>query len=103
MTGWRQRIGADELVALVQESLAAAHRGGALKPEHCERITVDTTAQPKAVAFPEAKLMNKARERLVRLAAEWGVQHRRVGKAALIRSCPIDWCKSGGVALLISG
>lgn len=29
MTRWRQRIGADELAALVQESLAAAHRGGA--------------------------------------------------------------------------
>jgi transposase, IS5 family len=90
MTRWRQRIGADELAALVQESLAAAHRGGALKPEHLERITVDTTVQPKAVAFPtDAKLMHRARERLVRLAAEWGVQLRqsytRVGKLALIR------------------
>lgn len=90
MTRWRQRIGADELAALVQESLAAAHRGGALKPEHLERITVDTTVQPKAVAFPtDAKLMHRARERLVRLAAEWGVQLRqsytRVGKLALIK------------------
>jgi len=90
MTRWRQRIGADELAALVQESLAAAHRGGALKPEQLERITVDTTVQPKAVAFPtDAKLMHRARERLVRLAAEWGVQLRqsytRVGKLALIK------------------
>ena len=90
MTRWRQRIGADELAALVQESLAAAHRGGALKPEHLERITVDTTVQPKAVAFPtDAKLMHKARERLVRLAEEMGVQlrqsYRRVGKLALIK------------------
>lgn len=90
MTRWRQRIGADALSALVQESLAAAHRGGALKPEHLERITVDTTVQPKAVAFPtDAKLMHKAREMLVRLAAEWGVRLRqsytRVGKLALIK------------------
>ncbi len=90
MTRWRQRIGADDLAALAQESLAAAHRGGALKPEHCERITVDTTVQPKAVAFPtDAKLMHRARERLVRLAAEWGVTLRqsytRVGKLALIK------------------
>lgn len=90
MTRWRQRVGADELAALVQESLAAAHRGGALKPEHLERITVDTTVQPKAVAFPtDAKLMHKAREMLVRLAGEWGVQlrqsYRRVGKLALIK------------------
>lgn len=90
MTRWRQRIGADELAALVQESLAAAHRGGALNPEHLERITVDTTVQPKAVAFPtDAKLMHKARERLVRMAGEWGVplrqSYRRVGKLALIK------------------
>ncbi len=90
MTRWRQRIGADELAALVQESLAAAHRGGALKPQYLERITVDTTVQPKAVAFPtDAKLMHKARERLVRLAGEMGVtlrqSYRRVGKLALIK------------------
>jgi IS5 family transposase len=90
MTRWRQRIGADELAALVQESLAAAHRGGALKAKDLERITVDTTVQPKAVAFPtDAKLMHKAREMLVRLAAEWGVElrqsYRRVGKLALIK------------------
>ena len=90
MTRWRQRIGADALAALVQESLAAAHRGGALKPEHLERITVDTTVQPKAVAFPtDAQLMHRARERLVRLAAEWGVQLRqsytRVGKLVTCR------------------
>ena len=61
-----------------------------MKPENCERITVDTTVQPKAVAFPtDAKLFQKARERLVRLAAEWGVPLRqsyaRVGKLALIK------------------
>ncbi len=90
MTRWRQRIGADELAALVQESLAAAHRGGAQKPQDLERITVDTTVQPKAVAFPtDAKLMHKGRERLVRLAGEMGVtlrqSYRRVGKLALIK------------------
>lgn len=73
MTRWRQRIGADALAALVQESLAATHCGGALKPKDLERITVDTTVQPKAVSFPtDAKLMARARERLVRLAKEWG-------------------------------
>jgi len=90
MTRWRQRIGADELAALVQESLAAAHRGGALRPQDLERITVDTTVQPKAVAFPtDAKLMHRARERLVRLAKEWGVELRqsyeRVGRLALMK------------------
>ena len=53
-------------------------------------------AQPKAVAFPiDAKLMHRARERLVRLAKKTGVEPRqsyeRVGKRALDRPsalCP---------------
>jgi IS5 family transposase len=52
-------------------------------------VIVDTTVQPKAVAFPtDAKLMHRARERLVRLAKKTGVSLRqsyeRVGKLALI-------------------
>ena len=54
-----------------------------------QRVIVDTTVQPKAVAFPtDAKLMHRARERLVRLAKKTGVSLRqsyeRVGKHALI-------------------
>ena len=50
---------------------------------------MDTTVQPKAVAFPtDAKLMHRARERLARLARKTGVQlrqsYQRVGKHALI-------------------
>ncbi len=90
MTRWRQRIGAAELAALAQESLAAAQRGGALRPEDLERITVDATVQPKAVAFPtDAKPMHKARERRVRLAKEWGIglrqSYERVGCLALMK------------------
>ena len=54
------------------------------------RVVVDTTVQPKAVMFPtDAKLVNRARERLVRLAKKLGVtlrqSYRRVGKLALIK------------------
>jgi hypothetical protein len=38
------------------------------------RVVVDTTVQPKAVMFPtDAKLVNRVRERLVRLAKKLGV------------------------------
>ena len=52
-------------------------------------MIVDTTVQPKAVAFPtDAKLMHRARERLIRLAKKHGVtlrqSYERVGKRALI-------------------
>src|ERR1035437_1517671 len=52
MTRWRQRMGEEKLVALLQESLATATRTGAAKPSDFTKIIVDTTVQPKAVAFP---------------------------------------------------
>jgi IS5 family transposase len=90
MTRWRQRMGEDKLVALLQESLHLATRTGAAKPADFTRVIVDTTVQPKAIMFPtDARLMHRARERLVRLAQRHGVRLRqsyaRVGKAALIR------------------
>jgi transposase, IS5 family len=90
LTRWRQRMGEEKLVALIQESLsAAATRIGAAKPSDFTKVIVDTTVQPKAVAFPtDAKLMHRARERLVRLAKTHGVRLRqsyaRVGKRALM-------------------
>jgi len=89
LTRWRQRMGEEKLVALIQESLNAATRTGAAKPSDFAKVIVDTTVQPKAVAFPtDAKLMHRARERLVRLAKKHGVTLRqsyaRVGKHALI-------------------
>jgi len=53
-------------------------------------VIVDTTVQPKNVMFPtDAKLLNRARETLVRLAKGAGIRLRqsygRVGKFALIK------------------
>ena len=89
LTRWRQRMGEEKLVALIQESLSAATRAGAAKRSDFSKMIVDTTVQPKAVAFPtDAKLMHRARERLVRLAQKHGVTLRqsyaRVGKRALM-------------------
>jgi IS5 family transposase len=90
LTRWRQRMGEDRLNALIQESLAVAAKTGALKPSELAAAVVDTTVQPKNVAHPtDAKLLNRARERLVRLAKKHGVALRqsyaRVGKLALIK------------------
>src|SRR3712207_7330864 len=80
----------DKLIALIQESLAVATRVGAAKPADFRQVVIDTTVQEKAIAFPtDAKLMHRARERLVRLAKRQGVALRqsyvRVGKRALIQ------------------
>ncbi|MBC8270410.1 MAG: IS5 family transposase [Rhodospirillaceae bacterium] len=90
MTRWRQRQGEDRLQALLQESLAVAVKVGAAKPQDFTEAIVDTTVAEKNVAFPtDAKLIHRARERLVRQAKEAGIDLRqsyvRVGKHALIK------------------
>ena len=70
LTRWRQRMGEERLKALLQESLAVAVKTEAIKPSELSRVIVDTTVQPKNVTFPtDAKLLNRAREKLVRLAS----------------------------------
>jgi IS5 family transposase len=90
LTRWRQRMGAERLAALLQESLSVATRTGAAKPADYTQVIVDTTVQEKAITFPtDAKLMHRARERLVRLAKQHGIRLRqsyaRVGKIAPIQ------------------
>ena len=100
ITRWRKRMGEDKLAALIQESLNIATRTGAAKPADFTRIIVDTTVQEKAVMFPtDAKLMHRAREKLVRLAKRQGVTLRqsyaRVGKIARISVTPTPNSSSG--------
>ena len=90
LTRWRQRMGEERTAALLQESLSVAVRTGAMKPQDTRRVIVDTTVQSKNVMFPtDAKLLNRARERLVALAKKTGIDlrqsYRRVGKFALIK------------------
>jgi IS5 family transposase len=90
MTRWRQRMGEERIASLLQESLHVAVSTGAMKPEDTRRVIVDTTVQPKNVMFPtDAKLINRAREKLVSLARRVGLDlrqsYRRVGKLALIK------------------
>jgi IS5 family transposase len=90
LTRWRQRMGEEKLLALLQESLATAARTGALKPSDLARVVVDTTVQEKEVMFPtDAKLLNRARERIIRQTQRLGVTVRqsyvRLGKRALIK------------------
>jgi hypothetical protein len=56
MSVWRARIGPEKLEALIAETLAAARRAGAVEPSQMRRLTIDTTAQTKAVAHPTDSL-----------------------------------------------
>ena len=89
MTYWRQRLGEEELVALLQESLSVAYKTGALATKDLERVVVDTTVQPKAIAHPtDARLCHRALEKLVDLAQRNDVplrqSYRRLAKRAAI-------------------
>jgi IS5 family transposase len=90
LTRWRQRMGEDKIKALLQESLSIAVKTDAVRPSELSEVIIDTTVQPKNVMFPtDARLLNRAREILVRLAKKHGVALRqsyaRVGKFALIK------------------
>jgi len=90
LTRWRQRMGEERIAVLLQESLSVAVKTGAMAPKDTRRVIVDTTVQPKNVMFPtDAKLLHRAREKLVALAKKVGLDLRqsyvRVGKFALIR------------------
>jgi transposase, IS5 family len=89
LTRWRQRLGEEQIAALLQESLSVAHRSGAIESKDLERVVVDTTVQEKANAHPtDARLTHRAIEKLVALAKREGVELRqsylRVAKRAAI-------------------
>ena len=87
MTRWRGRIGPDKLELLLAETLAVAMRTQAVTPQACERVTLDTTVQTKAVAHPtDSHLLMRGIELLNRLAKKHGLVLRqsflRVGRRA---------------------
>jgi transposase, IS5 family len=66
-----------------------AHKTVALAAKDLERVAVDTTVQPKAIAHPtDARLLHRALEKPVELAKRTGVPLRqsyvRVAKRAAI-------------------
>jgi IS5 family transposase len=91
MTRWRKRIGPQGLEELLKASVEAALQTGTVRPESLERVNVDTTVQPKAIAHPtDSRLYLKALQMLVRHAKKHGIELRqsytRLAKAAAVRA-----------------
>jgi IS5 family transposase len=91
MTHFRNRVGEEFCIALLQESINAAHQLGALEIKNLEKVVVDTTVQEKAITFPtDAKLRYKAIVSLAKLAKKNGIELRqsyvRVGKTAVVKT-----------------
>lgn len=78
MTRWRKRIGPERLETLLADTLTIALDSGATRPTAMERVTIDTTVQTKAIAYPtDGHLMLRAIERLAALARQQGVTLRQ--------------------------
>lgn len=78
MTRFRKRIGEAGCEKLFQETIPAGLRVGAVKASDFKKVTVDTTVQEKAVSYPtDAMLLNRSRERLVRLCRKHGISLRQ--------------------------
>jgi len=78
MTRWRGRIGEAGAEELLKETIDAGLKLKAVKPSQLAPINVDTTVQEKDIRFPtDARLYDRARERLVRAAQKRGIALRQ--------------------------
>src|SRR5215210_224030 len=90
LTRWRKRLGPEGLEKLLAATIQAGLESGAVRPSSLERISVDTTVQPKAITHPtDAKLYLKALLALVRQAKKCGLRlrqaHTRLAKRAAVQ------------------
>ena len=80
---YRKRIGPDGMESLLAETVRVGPDAGAVRPSSLERICIDTTIQPKAIAHPlDSRLYHKALEVLVRQAKRAGI---RLAKQARLK------------------
>lgn len=78
MTRFRQRIGEAGCEWLLQLTIEVGLETKTIQPRHLRQVTVDTTVQPKAVAFPtDARLYLKGLRTLVREAKHAGIPLRQ--------------------------
>ena len=78
LTRWRKRIGEEGVEVLLAVTIEAARAAGLIKKSSLDKIIVDTTVMPKAIAHPtDSRLLEKSRQHLVKLAAEHSLQLRQ--------------------------
>ena len=91
MTRYRKRIGESGCELILQLTVTVGVICKAVKPSDLKRVTVDTTVQEKAVSYPtDSRLLNRSRERLVRLCRKHAVvlrqSYARKGPKALLKA-----------------
>ena len=91
MSRWRKRVGAERLLALLEETIALGKREGHVSQRDLERINVDTTVQEKNITYPtDSKLLYRAIEKMVVAARSRKLSLRqsylRVGKRLAVQA-----------------
>jgi len=78
LSRWRKRLGVERLEKILKLTVKAGVDTGTINKKDMEEVTVDTTVSLKNIAFPtDSKLLNKSRERLVKLAKKHKVNLRQ--------------------------
>ena len=78
LTRFRKRLGEEGAEELLKQTLEVAKKAGLLKRRDLKKVIVDTTTQEKNISYPtDAKLINKAREGLVRESRKEGISLRQ--------------------------
>jgi IS5 family transposase len=78
LTRWRNRIGEEGAEWMLSKTIEAGRTSGAVDDQSLERVSVDTTVMEKNIAYPtDARLYERARQKLVALAREAGVDLRQ--------------------------
>ena len=89
LTKWRQRVGADRLIVLLNETVAVAVQDRLVTKKELAQVNVDTTVQEKNITHPtDSKLYLRAIVKLADGAQDRGVKlrqtYRRVAKKAAV-------------------
>jgi transposase, IS5 family len=78
MCRWRKRIGDAGAELLLKQTIETGLTLKAIKQHQLKRVNVDTTVQEKAIRFPtDARLYDRARQRLVKAANKNGIELRQ--------------------------
>ena len=78
LTRWRQRIGEEGVELLLAVTIEAARAAGMIKRSSLDKVIVDTTVMPKAIAHPtDSRLLERSRQHMVKFAQDNGLNLRQ--------------------------
>lgn len=78
LTRWRKRIGEEGMELLLAVTIEAARAAGLIKRTSLDKVIVDTTVMPKAIAHPtDSRLLERSRQHMVKFAQDHGLNLRQ--------------------------